>query len=362
MPAALDIPTWSYSDPHWECTTDAAGMCSGTFPGDVGAVVGLVRQGHLVTDAWLPLQALKTGEPRILLTTDKPLYQPGQVIHMRAMALATPGNKPLDKAEAEFLVVDSKGNKLARITDKTNTYGIASGQFKLGSHLNLGPYTVVAEVSGAQAAKTVKVSRYTLPKFKIETSLKKNFYLAGQTIEGAVHAYYLFGKPVAGGTVEIASFAADGETPGPFSVTGKTDEDGYFDFSAALPANIDKYMDGGDGLVYLVVKVIDAADQDQETTVPVPLTTAPIRVFLVPEGEPLVKGSSTSSTSSPPTRPARWQRPPMWSPSTARTRLTWKPIQRGLLSSPANWNPLRPRSRCHRTTASTRLRPRSNSR
>lgn len=289
--ASLLDQTWlSGNETYWTCTTDETGTCSGIFPGETGYLTACARQGHLVTDAWLSLQTMKSGEPRVLLTTDKPLYQPGQTMHMRTMALVTPGNKPVQETQAEFVVVDSKGNKLARIKEKTNDFGIASATFKLGSHLNLGPYTVVAEVAGAQAARTVKVSRYTLPKFKIETSLKKGFYMAGQTIEGAVHAYYLFGKPVAGGTVEMTSFAADGETSGPFSVSGKTDQDGYFDFSAKLPADIDDYLDGGDGLLLLAVKVTDSADQEQESTLPVPLTTAPIRIFLVPEGEPLVEG------------------------------------------------------------------------
>jgi alpha-2-macroglobulin-like protein len=287
---ALDAPPWSYSEPLWECTTDSTGICSGTFPGWAGALVALVRRGHLITDVWMPMEQSGEGAPRLLLTTDKPLYQPGQTVHMRVMALASPDNAPVEASEAVFLVVDAKGNKLARIIEQTNSYGIASARFKLGSHLNLGPYTVVAEVVGVEAARTVKVSRYTLPKFKVSVSLAQDFYMAGETIEGAVYARYLFGKPVAGGTVEIATLAADGESAGPFAISGKTDGDGYFDFAAQLPANIDEYLEGGDGGLYFAIKVTDGADQDQESTLAVPLTTAPVRVFLVPEGEPLIAG------------------------------------------------------------------------
>ncbi|HEV56387.1 MAG TPA: hypothetical protein ENN87_02675, partial [Phycisphaerales bacterium] len=46
---------------------------------------------------------------RTLLTTDKPLYQPGQTIHIRALTLSQPSMKPLAEAQVTFEVEDAKG-------------------------------------------------------------------------------------------------------------------------------------------------------------------------------------------------------------------------------------------------------------
>ena len=47
---------------------------------------------------------------KILLTTDKPLYQPGQVIHIRALALSSQDLKPASQQSVEFVAEDAKGN------------------------------------------------------------------------------------------------------------------------------------------------------------------------------------------------------------------------------------------------------------
>ena len=50
---------------------------------------------------------------RTLLTTDKPMYQPGQTIHMRALSLTRPNLMPLQQSSVLFEVEDAKGNKCA---------------------------------------------------------------------------------------------------------------------------------------------------------------------------------------------------------------------------------------------------------
>jgi hypothetical protein len=289
------VAAWDYDISFEEADagqTAPTGVWTGQFQSGVGGplpLFGLARQGPYWSYAGVSVGTWK-GQTRVLLTTDKPLYQPGQVMHMRAMALVAPSNVPAGGKDAEFIVVDPAGNKLARIETKTNAYGVASAQFKLGSKVQLGAYDLVVEIAGVQAARAVKVSRYTLPKFKVDVDLEKSWFLAGDTVEGVVRAHYLFGKPVAGGQVLVTTLMADGESPGPFAVTGQTDAEGYFEFSAKLPDDIQKYLEGADGTVYLAVRVVDTADQDQEALLKLRLTTSPVRVYLVPEAEPLLVG------------------------------------------------------------------------
>ena len=57
---------------------------------------------------------------RILLSTDKPLYQPGQQIHMRALALSTFDLTPAANREMEMIIADGKGNTVHRETLTTS--------------------------------------------------------------------------------------------------------------------------------------------------------------------------------------------------------------------------------------------------
>ena len=50
----------------------------------------------------------------ILLTSDKPSYQPGQTMHLRALSLRNSDSKPAGGKEVTFEVEDSKGNKVFR--------------------------------------------------------------------------------------------------------------------------------------------------------------------------------------------------------------------------------------------------------
>src|SRR5262249_27983398 len=69
------------------------------------------------------------AQSKVLLVTDKPLYQPGQEIHIRALALRPIDLKPQAKEDLTFEVEDSKGNKVFKRTVKTSEHGIAAVDF-----------------------------------------------------------------------------------------------------------------------------------------------------------------------------------------------------------------------------------------
>ena len=65
----------------------------------------------------------------VLVSTDKPVYQPGQTIHIRALALDTLALEAARDHELTITVADPNGNKLTRQTLTTSDYGIASTDF-----------------------------------------------------------------------------------------------------------------------------------------------------------------------------------------------------------------------------------------
>ena len=62
---------------------------------------------------------------RVLLTTDKPIYQPGQVIHLRALALSAFDLTPAAGQPFEVTIADGKGNKVFRQSLTTSDFGAA---------------------------------------------------------------------------------------------------------------------------------------------------------------------------------------------------------------------------------------------
>lgn len=97
--------------------------------------------------------------PRTALTTDKPLYQPGQIVHVRTLAFDSSA-RPAAGTEVVFTVSDPNETKVFRQTRKTSEFGIAHADFTLASEILLGDYTV--EVAGTQALarQKIRVERY----------------------------------------------------------------------------------------------------------------------------------------------------------------------------------------------------------
>ena len=228
---------------------------------------------------------------RTLLTTDKPLYQPGQTIHIRALTLSQPEMKPLDNAEVIFEVEDSKGNKVFKIRKNTDRFGISHTDFVLADELNMGAYRVRAIVAGAKEEKTVTVERYVLPKFKIDFKSDRSFYQPGETVKGEIQTDYFFGKPVAGGKVAIKCAKFDVAYVDFQSIEGKTDEKGHYTFEVRLPEHfVGQPLEAGKASAKFEISVIDTADHKETVTKNLTVTAAPIIVAAVPESGELVPG------------------------------------------------------------------------
>ncbi|HZT82435.1 MAG TPA: MG2 domain-containing protein, partial [Gemmataceae bacterium] len=230
------------------------------------------------------------SEAKVLLVTDKPLYQPGQVIHIRALALRPFDLRPVANAALTFEVEDGKGNKVFKREHKTSDFGVASVDFQLADEVNMGDYQVRAFLKDQPPAhKTVAVKRYVLPKFKSELTADKKFYLPKETIDAKLQVDYFFGKPVAGGKVKVTASTFDVQFKEFATWEGKTDANGAVKFEIKLPNYfVGQPLQKGDALVKLDVKVTDTADHSETITKTYPVSDQPIRVSVIPEGGRLV--------------------------------------------------------------------------
>jgi uncharacterized protein YfaS (alpha-2-macroglobulin family) len=228
---------------------------------------------------------------QLMLSSDKPVYQPGQVIRLRSLALARPQMKPVAGATAVFSVTDPKGNVIFRKRDVTTRYGICWADCPLADEILEGPYQLRCELGDTTSTITVEVKKYVLPKFKISVELDEPYYQPGQKVRGTLAARYFFGKPLENGEVEIEVTASDVAAGTIARATARTDSSGAARFEFVLPQSlVGRPQEGGDARFSLTAAVRDAAGQQQSLTVSRIVTEQPIRIEVIPEAGTLVPG------------------------------------------------------------------------
>ncbi|MHC1768997.1 MAG: MG2 domain-containing protein [Verrucomicrobiia bacterium] len=275
--------------------TDARGVVEPviTVPAGVRGDGRLVVQVTSDSESRTLDKQIKVQEAFVtLLTTDKPLYQPGQTIHVRTLTLKKPEMIPASGSEMVITVADSKGNKVFRMTETISAYGVASAEFTLATELNLGAYTVSAAVaSSASTEKQITVKRYVLPKFKVNLQTDKAYYLPGAKLNGTLTANYFFGKTVNGAAASVSVSKFDVEFQKVAEVTGTTDASGNWSFSLDLPSYfVGQPLQQGDAFVLLEATVTDGAGHKETITQTVPVAAQDLVILAVPEGGRLVSG------------------------------------------------------------------------
>lgn len=149
----------------------------------------------------------------ILLSTDKPLYQPEQTLHVRAL-LIDDQRRAWPKQPVRFVIQDPDETTIFSADAVTSHFGIASTDWSIPDSQKLGMYKVHMEITGdgdnrnLQVYQNVRISRYELPTFTVNAQLNQTFYLPGQNADLTVSASYLFGKPVLRGHVRVVREAS----------------------------------------------------------------------------------------------------------------------------------------------------------
>jgi type II secretory pathway pseudopilin PulG len=275
-------------------TTDAAGSGSPRIrlpdweDGDYELTVR-AKPGFWAESTVRPVKLRRSW--KLLLTTDKPVYQPGQVIRVRSLALAQPALRPVAGREVEYSITDPKGNCIFRTRDVTSRFGIASTECPLADLINEGTYRIECRVGDTTSTASVEVKKYVLPKFRIDIELDRPYYQPGQRAKGTVHAEYFFGKPVEDARVELKVETFDVEPDVVAEKALQTGPDGKATFEFMVPASLVGREEQGDtATLALSVRVQDSAGQDQVRQVRVPVAAQPIRVEVIPESGTLVRG------------------------------------------------------------------------
>jgi hypothetical protein len=187
--------------------TDAEGYATLDFnlPGgiktDSADIKVRAQRGLLVQEADDTIQFDQLS--RIFISTDKPLYQPGQTLHARAL-IFSPLMQAIANEDMPFKIEDPEGTIVFRARLKTSRFGIASIDWPVPENTRLGQYTIAfGREDESYAIYRIRISRYDLPNFTTSVKPDHPFYLPGQNAEVEVRADYLFGQPVKRGRVRV---------------------------------------------------------------------------------------------------------------------------------------------------------------
>ncbi|AKB86242.1 alpha-2-macroglobulin family protein [Methanococcoides methylutens] len=223
----------------------------------------------------------------IFIETDKPIYKPGQTIHVRLLSLNNNLVPVVQNTTVE--ISDAKGVKVFKDDLTTNEYGVAYFDLPLASELNLGTWKVKATSGSSMSQVDIRVEKYVLPKFDVEASTEKSWFLVDDPITGTVSAQYFFGKDVEG-DVEIEAMKYVGVWEEYATFSGSLEE-GSVEFE--LPPT--EYVAGtygaaGQGSVMLNVTVTDTGGHSEETTELLTIAQSPLVLQMIPESDSIKPG------------------------------------------------------------------------
>ncbi|KAJ0051248.1 hypothetical protein NL108_016549, partial [Boleophthalmus pectinirostris] len=136
----------------------------------------------------------------IFIQTDKPIYNPGDTVRLRAFV-----SSPVFKAFEGFITVDIKnpdGVAVYQTARKRATNGIFKDKFLLTEFANEGMWTVTAKFDHWEQNtfnSTFEVKKYVLPAFNVTLTPQKPFFSVDDNeLVITITARYLYGQPVQG--------------------------------------------------------------------------------------------------------------------------------------------------------------------
>jgi hypothetical protein len=266
------------------------------LPGDNANLTVSGKLGEFHREAEDSLQLGKVGA--FYVTTDKPLYQPGQTLHLRTLVLDATrhavANEPL-----KLQIKDSDHTLVYQAMISTSRFGIAQADWPIPENLKLGRYSVMLQsdsgrfLQGPQGATWISIRRYELPNFTVSAKPDRAYYLPGQNASVEVSADYLFGKPVLRGHVRVVrekdrtwNFVEQRwETTEEEKYEGETDAKGVFTAHLDLAAHHADIKDPDDrrfrDLTYAAYFTDPSTGRTEQRRFQVRVTRDPIHVYLI---------------------------------------------------------------------------------
>ena len=217
----------------------------------------------------------------LFVETDKPIYKPGQTIHIRVVTLNSE-LKPLPTT-ATIEVSDAKGIKIFKQDVAADEFGMATLELPLSTEPNLGVWKLSAKAGDTTSDVDVRVEEYVLPKYEVAVELAKSWFLINEPITGHVNATYSFGKTVNGELkIKATRYVGIWEEFATFSATVTAGAADFNIQAAGYVAGVPEA--GGLGNVQLDFSVVEKnTGYEEKTTELITVAASPVNIQLIPE-------------------------------------------------------------------------------
>ena len=163
----------------------------------------LVADGNIASDICPLAGTTSQGlAARCYLYTDRPAYQAGQLVHVRAVVRHVDGNSYTVSEGKEYdgKVFDARGRLVWEFTKKLSAFGTLHEYFTLPEGAPVGNYRVVLtdKKEGKETfTGNFQVHVYKLQPVYLDIETDRNVFFRGEEIKGTIKAAYYHGAPVA---------------------------------------------------------------------------------------------------------------------------------------------------------------------
>lgn len=250
----------------WMVPTRAEGSCRIVARGAGATVAGDVQVHRGVN---------------VVVSSDRPVYQPGHVVHARGLATDAATGRPVARAKAAFELRGPGGAVLGRKRVRTSRFGVANATLEVPPGVLAEALQIRYEVGGRWTEKRVKIGSYVPQKLSVEARTLAPSYRLGETLQLSVRVSRLDNGPVDGTAVEVVGTnPADGADV--FTLRGKVDRAGHATFHRKLPMKL--------AGLELSVRGETPGGEAGTARVPVALDDGRVDVYVIPESGSVAPG------------------------------------------------------------------------
>ncbi|MBW3637688.1 MAG: hypothetical protein KY445_14680, partial [Armatimonadetes bacterium] len=139
-------------------------------------------------------------QTRVLGTTDRPVYRPGQKVNFRfVVTQRSEGGdwKPLVGRQLTVLARNPKGEKFFESKLTTSEFGSVNGELTVPATAPLSVFSLqLSDQNRINGQTQFRVEEYKRPEFEVSISAPTEAKRPGETVAARINAKYYFGAPV----------------------------------------------------------------------------------------------------------------------------------------------------------------------
>jgi len=204
-------------------------------------LVASVDAGFDTTEVKVPLAMYAPAFVHV--ATDRPLYKPGQAVHLRSALLRKADGAPLDERPGRWSITAPDGTEMLSEKATGGPWGVSATTFPLSGDAQHGAWKARFTSGSDHDEITFDVRPFQLPRMSVEVEGADRWFGIGDTVRLTGKVIYASGAPVAAAAVTVQLATASGRWPMPLAWeeprTTTTRPDGRFELEVGeVPADL----------------------------------------------------------------------------------------------------------------------------